>query len=176
MAMAGEKSVSGVPTLTATDRDSWFAVREELQNHETSAASLERIERAMFMVCLDDSSPETATEVGRTTLNAAQNRWYDKTLQFVVFANGKASFIGEHAKSDGSPTARLCDELLTRLANGVTDLDTPALPGNALADAVTPLNFHTSTTVADAVDKAESYVVCTYQCSTMFGVFVAALT
>lgn len=47
-----------------------------------------------------------------------RNRFFDKTLQFIVAPNGRAGFLGEHALSDGSPTARMCDVILTRIAKG----------------------------------------------------------
>ena len=37
-------------------------------------------------------------------------------LQLVVFANGKASFVGEHSKSDGGPTAHLLATVSDRLS------------------------------------------------------------
>jgi len=40
------------------------------------------------------------------------NRFYDKTLQFIVLPDGNAGFLGEHALADGAPTLRLCSELL----------------------------------------------------------------
>ena len=43
-------------------------------------------------------------------------RFQDKTLQFVVLASGRCGFLGEHALADGSPTLRLCDYVLSRIA------------------------------------------------------------
>ena len=60
-------------------------------------------------------------------------------LAVLIPTNGKAVFLGEHAKSDGSPTARLCDDLLTRLANGEVDHSVPAVSGSASASAIEPL-------------------------------------
>jgi carnitine O-acetyltransferase len=36
-------------------------------------------------------------------------------LQFIVLASGRCGFVGEHALSDGSPTLRLCDSILSRI-------------------------------------------------------------
>jgi carnitine O-acetyltransferase len=200
---AGEAMVSGVPSLTATDRDAWYAARTELLSDATNASALEKVrkvvvhatclpelpgveavlvtreaethaagaawlialqvERAMFMVCLDDGSPTDSTSVGRTALNAGFNRWYDKTLQFIVYENGTAVFVGEHAKSDGSPTARLCDELLTRLASGSVAHGVPAIPG-APRSAQPQSCFEKlqltpgSPAVQAAISQAEAYV------------------
>ena len=40
------------------------------------------------------------------------NRFYDKTLQFIVLPDGNAGFLGEHAIADGAPTLRMCAEIL----------------------------------------------------------------
>ncbi len=37
-------------------------------------------------------------------------------MQFIVLASGRCGFIGEHALADGSPTLRLCDTILSRIA------------------------------------------------------------
>jgi hypothetical protein len=48
---------------------------------KTNAETVNAIERAMFVVCLDDSAPVTPTEVGRAVLYDARNRFYDKTIE-----------------------------------------------------------------------------------------------
>ena len=60
----------------------------------------------------------TASEVNRMTLldsKACQNRYWDKTMQVVVFGNGKASFIGEHSRCDGMPTTHLLVGVLDKM-------------------------------------------------------------
>ena len=89
----------------------------------------------------------TASEVNRMTLldsKACQNRYWDKTMQVVVFGNGKASFIGEHSRCDGMPTTHLLDA--TRRAGvcgdffagpeGYEGAEAAALSGRRLADAL----------------------------------------
>ena len=50
------------------------------------------------MICLDDTEPYTRDEVGRALWHGdGRNRFFDKTLQFIVFKNGKAGFNGEHS-------------------------------------------------------------------------------
>jgi len=50
----------------------------------------------MFLVCLDQSSPVTRNEVSRALWHGdGKNRFFDKSLQFIVFENGKAGFNGE---------------------------------------------------------------------------------
>jgi carnitine O-acetyltransferase len=37
------------------------------------------------------------------------NRWFDKSIQFIVFENGVCGLNGEHSKLDGIPVGRLAD-------------------------------------------------------------------
>ena len=157
VAMAGENAASNVGALTAASRDLWYSSRAKLLADNTSAASLEKVERAMFGVCLDDISPITPTDVGRNALNGKCNRFFDKTLQLVVFENGKAVFLGEHAKSDGSPTARLCNDVLTKIATGALDYSAPVVAGTKATNAVSALPV-SATSVAPEIAAAEAYI------------------
>ena len=70
--------------LSAWNRDDWCTAHTDLANTSAAnAANLQRMERALFMVCLDDGTPADTTETGRQALNGAANRFYDKTLQLV---------------------------------------------------------------------------------------------
>lgn len=59
-------------------------------------AILDKIESSSFVVCLDDSKPVTRDEGSRACWHGdGRNRFFDKPLQFIVFDNGKAGFMGE---------------------------------------------------------------------------------
>jgi Choline/Carnitine o-acyltransferase len=46
------------------------------------------------VLCLDSCSPVTRDEVARELWHGdGTNRWYDKSVQIVVFANGKAGMM-----------------------------------------------------------------------------------
>lgn len=65
---------------------------------------LERAEAAALVVCLDDHAPETRSEVARSLWHGdGRNRHFDKSVQIVVFSNGKAGLVGEHSMMDGMP-------------------------------------------------------------------------
>lgn len=69
---------------------------------------IDKIESSSFVVCLDDSSPFTRDELVRACWHGdGRNRYFDKSLQFIVFENGKAGFMGEHSCMDGTATCRL---------------------------------------------------------------------
>lgn len=72
----------------------------------------------MFAVCLDDTAPLTRDEVGRALWHGdGKNRWYDKTMQFIVFENGKAGFLGEHAMMDATPLFRMSEFVCGRFVS-----------------------------------------------------------
>jgi carnitine O-acetyltransferase len=55
-----------------------------------------------------------------------RNRWVDKPLQFIVFDNAYAGIMGEHSVMDGTPTARMCDDMLDMLYDPAFDHGTPS--------------------------------------------------
>jgi len=95
--------------LTAIDRDRWAGTRDELMDLDAENAALMReIEDALCVVCLDDIAPATRDEVARIMLAGdARNRWYDKSIEFIVCANGAAAINYEHSSIDGSSVANL---------------------------------------------------------------------
>ncbi|KAL8676104.1 MAG: hypothetical protein Q9186_007343 [Xanthomendoza sp. 1 TL-2023] len=95
-------SKPSVSSLTADERDSWAESRDELktcspQNVET----LQMIEAAALIVCLDDSSPMGPSDrCNSLLLGSPANRWSDKTLQFIVHKNGSSGHVCEHTMLD----------------------------------------------------------------------------
>ncbi|TRX94306.1 hypothetical protein FHL15_004773 [Xylaria flabelliformis] len=92
--------------LTADERSSWSLLRRELTLDTDNAASLDAIDAAAFVVCLDDESPLTAGERHTQFLlggpgHFLSNRWLDKPVQFIVTANGLSAGVHEHSKIDG---------------------------------------------------------------------------
>jgi carnitine O-acetyltransferase len=64
--------------------------------HPENAKILEKVESSDFVVCLDDQNPVTRDEGSRACWHGdGRNRFFDKPLQFIVFENGKAGFMGE---------------------------------------------------------------------------------
>ena len=93
-----------VAALTADNRDSWAELRETVKTiHPTNDALISMIEAAAFVICLDDGSPTTPTErCNQFLLGDPSNRWSDKSLQFVVCANGVSGYICEHSMLDAA--------------------------------------------------------------------------
>lgn len=100
-----------VGLLTSQNRDVWTDVYSKLRGSSAvNSASVQDIESASFVVCLDDASPVTLEERSHQYWHGdGSNRWFDKPLQFIVNDNGTSGFMGEHSMMDGTPTHRLND-------------------------------------------------------------------
>ncbi|KAI8391602.1 acyltransferase ChoActase/COT/CPT [Radiomyces spectabilis] len=120
---AGDAKGPAIGALTAANRDKWTDARQVLMaaNPENKRA-LDKIESSSFVVCLDDFSPVTRDEGSRACWHGdGRNRFYDKPLQFIVFENGKAGFMGEHSCMDGTATCRLNEYVCDGLARNLID-------------------------------------------------------
>ena len=95
--------------LTTMNRDEWADARDILRNiHPRNKVFIETIESALFVLCLDDFSPEKLDDRFRAALHGdGKNRWFDKSFQFVVSKNGMFAVNGEHSGLDGYPVHSL---------------------------------------------------------------------
>ncbi|KAJ3213079.1 Carnitine O-acetyltransferase mitochondrial [Dinochytrium kinnereticum] len=153
--MAGNQSEAPVGALTTEDRDTWTKLRDELlAASPVNKQSLDIIETGAFVVCLDNTSPVTIDEVSRACWHGdGRNRFFDKSLQFIVFENGKAGFNGEHSMMDATPTTRLCDWILSRLAKNELDHGSPIVDSNLPAPK--KLEFKLTPDLVASIGKAE---------------------
>ncbi|KAJ7147145.1 acyltransferase ChoActase/COT/CPT [Mycena crocata] len=152
---AGETSGTPVGALTSDNRDNWTESRAALlAASSANAASLEAIESAMIVVCLDDTKPVTREDISTACwVGNGRNRFYDKH-QLIVFDNGRSGFLGEHSCMDGTPTLRMNEFMLATLALGKADLG----PAEASPDALpvpTELPFTLNATARDLIAGAE---------------------
>lgn len=77
-----------------------------VQSSPQNAEYIWTMQRSAFIVCLDDSSPETAEERARQVhFGDGSNRWFDKTVQYVVFSNGVSGMVADHTGLDAPNVA-----------------------------------------------------------------------
>ncbi|KAL4169144.1 hypothetical protein KRP22_010069 [Phytophthora ramorum] len=118
-----EAASSAVGVLTTERRATWATMRTKLQ--ATNKDTLAVIDRALFLVCLDTTSPPDAAAFAATALHGTysitkdgvqtgtcMNRWYDK-LQLIVCENGVAGCNFEHAFVDGHTVLRFVSDVFT---------------------------------------------------------------
>lgn len=109
-----------VGVLTTEHRDKWATVRQQLFADGKNRASFEAIESAAFMLCLDDEAPDSPNAECELLLHGggsqrqSANRWYDKTIQVIVWENGHAGMLGEHSTIDGYPATMVSDMVLEK--------------------------------------------------------------
>lgn len=99
--------VTKIGGLTSLDRDTWSDVRDWiLKTHKNpNAQSLDDIEAAILLVCLESSRPMTDEECMRDVFyGSVTSRWWDKSIQVTVCANGVAGITFEHSPVDASPS------------------------------------------------------------------------
>jgi carnitine O-acetyltransferase len=89
--------------LTGQDRLRWSFNYSHLSSLGNNATALNWLEQSLFAVCLEDSAPSTINEAGQITLHgsSAFNRYYDKSIQLLVFQDGRTGINFEHTGFDG---------------------------------------------------------------------------
>ena len=90
--------------LSAMPRDQWASVRSEILNDGQNEQTLSVLEKALFVVCLDTGAAPGSMGGFTSALRDgnSHNRFYDKSMQLVVTANGKAGLCFERSAVDGS--------------------------------------------------------------------------
>ncbi|KAI9831157.1 MAG: hypothetical protein M1819_005245 [Sarea resinae] len=149
-----EKSPA-VGALTSENRDVWTDARQILLDANTAnKATLETIEAASFIVCLDDAKPVTLEERSHQYWHGdGSNRWYDKPLQFIINDNGTAGFLGEHSMMDGMPTHRLNDYVNMLIFGNKLDFENPSIRSNVPEPR--PIKFHITKEVQEEISRAQ---------------------
>ncbi|MFJ2471836.1 choline/carnitine O-acyltransferase [Streptomyces sp. NPDC087659] len=109
---------TSVGHLTTMARAEWAAAREDLLHADPrNAESLDVVETALFCVCLEDFAPAGVQEACDELLHGDRgNRWFDKAVSLVVFADGRAGINVEHCELDGTTILGFTDFLLSTTA------------------------------------------------------------
>ncbi|WP_257573578.1 choline/carnitine O-acyltransferase [Streptomyces sp. JJ66] len=113
-AAAADPEPAPVGHLTTLARAQWAQTRADLlAHHPRNAASLDDIETALFCLCLEDTAPaDTQTACDELLYGDRGNRWFDKAVSLVVFADGRAGVNVEHCELDGTTILSFTDALL----------------------------------------------------------------
>ncbi|KAG7324631.1 hypothetical protein KOW79_012647 [Hemibagrus wyckioides] len=109
--------------LTSDHRHTWGQAYTRLLQDKINKESVRLIEKSLFTLCLDSPvmticdekySSRMAAQIlhGGGTYSNSGNRWFDKTLQFVVSEDGSWGLLYEQATAEGLPIATLLDHVL----------------------------------------------------------------
>ncbi|QIS13205.1 choline/carnitine O-acyltransferase [Nocardia arthritidis] len=139
---------TAVGHLTTKARAEWARSRAGLRTEPANVAALDAIETALFCVCLEDFAPRDTLHACDQLLHGdSANRWFDKAVSFIVFADGQAGINVEHCGLDGTTILSFVDTLLQ------TPMDEHAQRSGAAAQglpAVEPIEF-----VLDAAQRTD---------------------
>ncbi|WP_330229979.1 choline/carnitine O-acyltransferase [Nocardia sp. NBC_00508] len=104
---------SAVGHLTTKARADWAASRQRLLAEPANVAALDSIETALFAICLEDFVPRDELHACDQLLHGdSANRWFDKSVSFIVFGDGQAGINVEHCGLDGTTILSFVDALL----------------------------------------------------------------
>ncbi|XP_049818762.1 carnitine O-palmitoyltransferase 1, liver isoform isoform X2 [Aethina tumida] len=106
--------------LTAGERTHWANTRRHHFNRGVNKISLDCIEKAAFVVALDDvpyefdlKHPEKLDNFGKILLHGkGYDRWFDKSFTLCVSNNGRVGFNAEHSWADAPILGHLWEYLL----------------------------------------------------------------
>ncbi|EHB12709.1 Carnitine O-palmitoyltransferase 1, liver isoform [Heterocephalus glaber] len=115
---AGEAKLAA---LTAGDRIPWAKCRQAYFARGKNKQSLDAVEKAALFVTLDETEqgyrkedPEASLDSYAKSLLHGQcyDRWFDKSLTFIVFKNAKIGINAEHSWADAPIMAHLWEEIM----------------------------------------------------------------
>ncbi|XP_031810646.1 carnitine O-acetyltransferase isoform X2 [Sarcophilus harrisii] len=109
--------------LTTNHRNTWAKAYTNLIKDKTNKASVRSIQKSIFTVCLDAPMPRVSDDIyksrvagqmlhGGGSKQNSGNRWFDKTLQFIVAEDGSCGLVYEHAAAEGPPIVALLDHIV----------------------------------------------------------------
>ncbi|XP_048515243.1 carnitine O-palmitoyltransferase 1, liver isoform isoform X4 [Athalia rosae] len=120
--------------LTAGERSVWARARAEYFSKGINKASLDLIEKAAFVVALDDipyefdqAHPEKLDHYGRILLHGkGYDRWFDKSFTLCIGSNGRIGFNAEHAWADAAVVSHLWEYVVSEEAMNI-EADAPVM-------------------------------------------------
>lgn len=103
---------ASVGHLTTLARATWAGHRQGLMTNPHNAGLVDRIETALFVIALEDMAPASDLEASDHLLHGnSANRYFDKSVTLIVFANGRAGINIEHCGLDGTTVLDFVDAL-----------------------------------------------------------------
>ncbi|WP_407936581.1 choline/carnitine O-acyltransferase [Lentzea tibetensis] len=111
MKAGSERAETPAGHLTTKARAEWAASRQALL--ADNAEALDTIETALFCLALEDFAPaDTLAACDQLLHGDSGNRWFDKAVTLIVFADGRAGINVEHCELDGTTILSFVDTML----------------------------------------------------------------
>ncbi|KAL6042185.1 hypothetical protein STEG23_001885 [Scotinomys teguina] len=159
-----------VGILTSNHRNTWAKAYNTLIKDKVNRESVSSIQKSIFTVCLDKPVPRVSEDVyrnqvagqmlhgGGSKLNSG-NRWFDKTLQFIVAEDGSCGLVYEHAAAEGPPSS-LVDHVIEYQDFVLFLRKKPELVRSPLVPLPMPkkLRFNITPEVKNDIEKAKQNI------------------
>ncbi|CAH8632799.1 unnamed protein product [Dicrocoelium dendriticum] len=128
-----------VGLFTGLPRDAWGQLNTLLRQNSVNSEIFADLEHSLFILCLDDMAhlPTSQPTSGPITLDPREtasaanllhgnltnsgNRWFDKTLQFIISRDGSMGVNFEHTPSDAGAFVPITSDVYTAFDDLVTD-------------------------------------------------------
>ncbi|KAL4004301.1 hypothetical protein ACER0C_004014 [Sarotherodon galilaeus] len=157
-----ETNAEHVGILTTLRRDAWYKYYNKLRG-PSNKKSVSAIERSICVLCLDKAIPRTYEKYsgfeplqvlhgGGSQWNSA-NRWFDKSLQFIVGEDGTCGFNMLHAIIDGTPCMALSDYITSSMKKPQM-MESPV----ALLPMPQKLYFNITPDIKTAIEEAKQSI------------------
>lgn len=106
-----------IGNFTTTDRTRWARYRTQVKElNKNNALSLKLIETSLAIIVLDTGNFESDDQMFKHMLcGDSNNRWYDKSLQFILSEDGSFAVNYEHSGVDGTTLGNLVRYLYTNM-------------------------------------------------------------
>uniref|UniRef100_A0AAZ1XHP3 Choline/carnitine acyltransferase domain-containing protein n=1 Tax=Oreochromis aureus TaxID=47969 RepID=A0AAZ1XHP3_OREAU len=158
-----ETNAEHVGILTTLRRDAWYKYYNKLVQDPSNKKSVSAIERSICVLCLDKAIPRTYEKYsgfeplqvlhgGGSQWNSA-NRWFDKSLQFIVGEDGTCGFNMLHAIIDGTPCMALSDYITSSMKKPQM-MESPV----ALLPMPQKLHFNITPDIKTAIEEAKQSI------------------
>lgn len=161
-----EKSPLKVGVLTSDNRDNWGNAYKHLMKDETNRKSVKEIQKSLFVLSIDRELPQIVDDIttaehtlvtGAGSNYNSGNRWYDKTIQFIIGATGINGLTYEHSPAEGGPISILSDFIIKNVIERDTG-KSQAVNGSGSFDKPTLLSFNPNPELVESIQKASSNI------------------
>ncbi|XP_053407810.1 carnitine O-palmitoyltransferase 1, liver isoform-like [Mercenaria mercenaria] len=107
------KDFCPVGVFTAQNRDYWAKIRERLVAVDVNRESITSIDSSIGLFVIEEECPKGLDEEAIFTMTGhGPNRYFDKSLQYIIYSNGKAGINAEHSCGDATYAARMWEYIL----------------------------------------------------------------
>ncbi len=150
----------GVGLLTSLNRDTWASLRSKMLSQPRNGAGIDEVESSILTICLDEEWSHNHFTI-KSSENTAfglepENRWYDKSLSFLVSSNGYTAFFMEHAWGDGVASMACVEEVMADMSKNDFLVNERAEAINSKVPEVKRLKFTLNPELRGAIASAKN--------------------